>query len=108
MVKLVSTTDNHISADKKLIRNNSFQSTANGLNGANIQHVRKPVELDKNQELEHAPILLHQAVEVTVRVQRQKQQTVIQQRVVLTIIAVHDNSSKLFGLCLDKMKVMNL
>ena len=42
------------------------------------------------------------------RVQRQKQQTVIQQRVVLTIIAVHDNSSKLFGLCLDKMKVMNL
>ena len=36
------------------------------------------------------------------RVQRQKQQTVIQQRVVLTIIAVHDNSSKLFGLCLDK------
>ena len=40
---------------------------ASGVNGAHTHLVLKHVEQDKNQGLEHAPILLHQVAEVAVR-----------------------------------------
>ena len=44
---------------------------ANGLNGVIIQHAQSLVELEQNQDLEHAQIQLHQMGVITVQVWRQ-------------------------------------
>lgn len=59
---------------------------AYGQHGPNIPLVLKPAEPGSNQELEHVVTLPRQAVEVTVRAQRRKRKTVIQQ-----LVLVHDN-----------------
>ena len=55
-----------------------------GVHGENTQHVPKHVEPVKDQELEHAPILLRQIAEVIVSDLLQKPQTAI--RIVALVI----------------------
>ena len=57
-----------------------------GVHGENTQHVQKHAEPVKDQELEHAPILLRQMVEVIVPDLLQKRKTVI-----LVLALVHDH-----------------
>ena len=55
-----------------------------GVHGERTQHVPKHAEPVKDQELEHAPILLHQMAEVIVSALLQKPQTAI--RIVALVI----------------------
>ena len=49
-----------------------------GVHGEHTQYVLKDVKPDNSREIELVPILLHQEVEVTVRVLLQRLQIVIQ------------------------------